>query len=74
MRLYWTTTGELARTNPEIFVHNLKSEGMFIGTPGTLIFRSKKEALEGIEKAKKWLQEQEEKRWQENASIADNEQ
>ena len=52
MKLFWTTTGELIKSNPEIFVHNLKSEGMFIGVPGTLIFRTRDEALEGIRKAK----------------------
>lgn len=52
MRLYWTTTLEMAKTNPEIFCHNLKSEGFYIGCPGTIIFRSRQEALDTIEKVK----------------------
>lgn len=52
MRLYWTTTSELVKSSPEIFAYNLKAEGMFIGAPGTLIFRTKREAQEAIEKAK----------------------
>lgn len=59
MKLFWTTTSELAKANPEIFVHNLKSEGMFIGVPGTLIFRTKQEALDGIKAAKEWIEKQE---------------
>lgn len=58
MRLYWTTTSELCKTNPEIFCHNLKKEGMFIGAPGTIIFRTKQEALDGIVNAKAWIAEQ----------------
>jgi len=52
MKLYWTTTTEISKTNPNIFCHNLKAEGMFIGAPGTLIFRTKQEALNAIQKAK----------------------
>ena len=59
MRLYWTTTGELAKSNPEIFKHDLKSDGMYIGVPGTLIFRTKQEALKAVDSAKAWIKEQE---------------
>lgn len=52
MRIYWTTTTELAKANPSIFGFNLKAEGMFIGAPGTLIFRTRQEALDAIKKAK----------------------
>lgn len=60
MRIYWTTTTELCKADPQIFCHNLKKEGMFISTPGTMIFRTKKEALDNIAQAKKWLEEQQE--------------
>lgn len=56
MKIYWTTIGEMAKSSPEIFTFNLKSEGMFIGAPGTVIFRTKEEALTAIDKAKAELQ------------------
>lgn len=55
MVVWWITTGELATANPQIHKHNIKKDGMFIACPGTLIFRTKAEALEGIEKAREWL-------------------
>lgn len=51
MRIYWTTTRELTKIHPLIFPYNLKSEGMFIAAPGTMIFRSRQEAEDGIRKA-----------------------
>lgn len=56
MRLYWTTTTEIIKANPNIFCHNLKAEGMFIGAPGTLIFRTRQEALDAIAKAKQEIE------------------
>lgn len=58
MKLYWTTTAELAKSSPEIFSYNLKADGMFIGAPGTLIFRTRKEAQTAVDRAKKWLEQQ----------------
>lgn len=52
MRIYWTTTTEMVKAKPQIFAFNLKKQGMFIGAPGTIIFRTKSEALEAIQKAK----------------------
>ena len=52
MRLYWTTTLELTKASPEIFAYNLKEQGMFIGVPGTLLFRTKAEAQKAIDAAK----------------------
>lgn len=52
MKLYWTTTTEMAKEEPEIFVFNMKAEGMFIGVPGTLIFRSRQEAERAVRAAK----------------------
>lgn len=52
MKLYWTTTMELVKSNPTIFPYNLKAEGMFISAPGTMIFRTRQEAEEVIRKAK----------------------
>lgn len=52
MKIYWTTMGEISRLSPEIFSFNLKADGMFIGAPGTLIFRTREEAQAAIEKAK----------------------
>lgn len=60
MKIYWTTTGELAKINPEIFSFNLKAEGMFIGVPGTLIFRTKKEAQTAIDNAKEMMTKKQE--------------
>lgn len=59
MRLYWTTTTELTKLQPKVFTFDLKKEGMFIGVPGTLIFRTRGEAQQAIENAKKLLQESE---------------
>ena len=55
MVIWWTTTGELATGSPKIYKHNIKKEGMFISCPGTLIFRTKAEALQGVEEARAWL-------------------
>lgn len=52
MRIYWTTTTEMAKEEPEIFAYNLKSQGMFIGVPGTLIFRTRREAEQSVKAAK----------------------
>lgn len=57
MKLYWTTIGELLKSSPQIFTHNLKGEGMFISAPGTMIWRTKEEAIQGIEEAKKVIEE-----------------
>lgn len=55
MKVYWTTTGELAKSSPEIFCYNIKEKGMFIGVPGTLIFRTRQEAEKVISEAKKLI-------------------
>ena len=55
MNVWWITTGELATANPQVHKHNIKKDGMFISCPGTLIFRTKQEALDGIKKAQEWL-------------------
>ena len=55
MILWWITTGEMVNPNAEPHKHNLKKEGMFIGCPGTLIFRTKQEALDGIAKAREYV-------------------
>lgn len=52
MRIYWTTTTELAKEEPQIFSYNLKAQGMFIGVPGTLIFRTRREAEQSVKAAK----------------------
>lgn len=58
MVLYWTTTQELAKLQPKIFSFNLKKEGMFIGAPGTIIFRTKKEAQAAIDKAHELIEQE----------------
>ena len=52
MLIWWITTQEMLKANAEPHKHNLKKEGMFIGCPGTVIFRTKQEALDGIANAK----------------------
>lgn len=54
MILWWITTGEMLSPSAEPHKHNLKREGMFIGCPGTLIFRTKQEALDGIANAREY--------------------
>lgn len=58
MRIYWTTTTEMVKAKPQIFAFNLKKEVMFIGAPGTIIFRTKSEALEAIAKAKAAIEQE----------------
>ena len=51
MKLYIVQAQELIKANPPIDVFNLKSDGLYVGAPGTIIFRSRQEAEEAIVRA-----------------------
>lgn len=52
MKIYWTSMTEMTKPEPEIFCFDLRKDGMFIGVPGTLIFRKREEAQAAIAAAK----------------------
>jgi len=73
MRIYWTTTTEMIKNSPEIFVFNLKEQGMFIGVPGTLIFRTRQEAIDAISQAKEQIElERLRKEYDESVDLTDD--
>lgn len=51
MKLYIVQAQELIKANPPIDVFNLKSDGLYVGAPGTIIFRSRQEAEDAIVRA-----------------------
>ena len=51
MKLYIVQAQELIKANPPIDCFNLKSDGLYVGAPGTIIFRSRQEAEEAIVRA-----------------------
>lgn len=51
MKLYIVQAQELIKANPPIDVFNLKSDGLYVGAPGTIIFRTRQEAEEAIVRA-----------------------
>lgn len=53
MKIFWSTVEEFSKIKPRIFEHNLKADGMFITAPGTLIFRTRNDALRAVEEFKK---------------------
>ena len=51
MKLYIVQAQELIKANPQIDCFNLKSDGLYVGAPGTIIFRSRQEAEEALVRA-----------------------
>ena len=50
MKLYIVQAQELSKQFPTIATFNLKSDGLYIGRPGTIIFRTHDEAQAAIDR------------------------
>lgn len=50
MKLYIVQAQELSKNSPEIATFNLKSDGLYVGRPGTIIFRTHDEAQAAIDR------------------------
>lgn len=56
MRLFFVQSRELIKSNPKIDSFNLKADGIYIGVPGMIIFRSRDEAQAAIDAAHKAIE------------------